>query len=85
MIILIKGPESRTIQLTLPTKLVFHPGILRIGMKIANNHAGNHIPSISSGAIYALCKNIYSIKGQYKHWELVNIETAEGRIIQIIL
>lgn len=85
MKILIKNPNARSIRLHLPTKLVFHPGFLRWGMRIANKNTGNDIPNIPPDAIYALCKCICTIKDQYKTWELVNIESAKGEIVQMIL
>ncbi len=76
--------EERAFTVILPTRLLFSKSILKFGVKLGKRY-GNVIPEISPAAVDALCDEIHRIRKTHTSWELVNIQSADGDGVQIIL
>ncbi len=75
---------ERAFTITLPTRLLFSRGILKFSLKIGKRYS-DAIPNIPPEAVNTLCKEIRRIKKSHSSWELVNIQSADGEKVQIIL
>ena len=71
--------------LYIPTGLIFSKTVARLGCKYGLRYAGDAIKDISPEAMEALFAEFRSIKKKHHCWELVDIESANGEIVKIIL
>ena len=76
--------DDTNISLWLPTRLLFSKTILCLGLRIGQRYV-EQIPNIPPEAVGALCKEIRRIKRTRGSWELLNVETSDGDLIQITL
>ena len=84
MTIRVKSREAN-LAIWLPTWLIFSKGFLKLGLKIAEKHAQTELPPIPPGAIDAICAEVRRIKGKHSRWELVDVESADGDHVKIVL
>ena len=76
--------EERNFTIVLPTRLLFSKTILKYGLKVGKRYS-EAVPDIPPAAVDALCNEIRRIKKTHSAWELVNIQTADGEKVQILL
>ncbi len=76
--------EGRGFTVILPTRLLFSKSILKFGLKVGKRHS-DAVPDIPPAAVDALCDEIRRIKKIHSSWELVNIRSAEGDEVHVIL
>ena len=73
------------IRLVLPTRLIFSPALIRFGLKIARKYAPAELGNIPPEDVEALCRELCRIKKRYGTYELVDIQSANGEMMNIIL
>lgn len=71
--------------LLLPTKLILGRSVIYLANTVGRKYAGEHMNTISPEALDALFAEFRRIKTRYGKWDLVNMESATGEIIKIIL
>ncbi len=76
--------NERAFTVMLPTRLLFCKSILKLGLKIGKRYS-DAVPDIPPKALEALCDEIRRIKKKHPSWELVNIRSADGSAVQILL
>ena len=76
--------EGRSFSVLLPTRMVFSRGFLKFGLRIGRKYS-DAVPQIPPEAVDALCCEIRRIKNQYGSWELVDIRSADGEQVKVIL
>ncbi len=76
--------EEQAFTVLLPTRLLFSKSILKFGLKVGRRYS-DAVPNIPPAAVDALCDEIRRIKKTHTSWELVNIQSADGEQIQIVL
>lgn len=81
----IQEKGNRPICILLPTKLIFNARFLSFGIRLANKYAPNQIPNVDPVILENLCNEICRIKSKYGHWELINVESANGDYVKVIL
>lgn len=78
----VKDGENN-IRILLPTGLVFSRLTAMIGVAVIKKYAPER--GISAKQIDALFAEFHRIKRRYGRWELVDVESADGQIVKIIL
>lgn len=68
----------------LPTAWIFSKGLLKFGLRIGRKYS-SEVPDIPPETVDALCAEIRRIKKKHGSWELVNVQSADGEQVQIIL
>ncbi len=68
----------------LPDCLLWNKTILKFGLKLGRRYS-YEVSNIPPSAVDALCDEIRRIKKIHTTWELVNVQSADGENIQIIL
>ncbi len=76
--------DERSFTVVLPTRLLFSKGVLKFGLKVGKCCC-NTVPEIPPAALDVLCGEIRRIKKTNPAWELVNIQSAGGDKVRIIL
>lgn len=76
--------EERNFTVVLPTAWIFSKGLLKFGLWIGRKYS-SEVPDIPPEAVDALCAEIRRIKKKHGSWELVNVHSADGEQVQIIL
>lgn len=76
--------EERSFTVILPTRILFSKHILKFGWKLGKRYS-DAVPNISPAAVDALCDEICRIKQTHASWELVDIQSADGEQIRIVL
>lgn len=76
--------EERSFTVVLPTRMIFSKSILKFGLRIGKKYSAE-VPEIPPEAVDALCDEIKRIKKRHGSWELVNVQSADGEQVQIIL
>lgn len=71
--------------LALPTRMLFSPKLLKFAIRTGRKHADKDVPDIPPEAVEALCAEVKRIKKKYGTWTLVDIESADGDLVQVIL
>lgn len=99
MRIKVKG-DGHNLSIPIPTGLIFSKASVWLYLKLArsfSSRAKQYIPAnveitadeilekLPEEAVYALCAEIMRIKRKHGHWELVNVKSADGEEVQIIL
>lgn len=77
--------EGHNLVFFLPTKLIFGKAAVRIANTVGRKYAADAMKDISPQALESLCGELCRIKELHGKWELVDIESAGGDIVKIIL
>lgn len=83
----IKVNESggKGFSLSLPTRMIFSPKLLQFAIRTGRKHADAGIPDIPPETVKSLCAEVKRIKKKSGTWTLVDIESADGDLVQITL
>ena len=84
MRIQVKSAE-KNLNIVLPTKLIFGRWVVFLANTVGRKYAGEHMDAISPDALNALFAEFRRIKDHYGKYELVDIESADGEKVKIIL
>ena len=84
MKIRVKG-DGVNLNLVFPTQLLIGKTVVKIVNTIGRRYASEALNSISPEALEILCAELRSIKKRHGQWELVDVQSANGDIVQIIL
>ena len=77
--------EGRDMKIVLPTNLVFSSFVANLGNTLGRKYAGDAMKDISSDELGRLFRELRRIKRKYGAWELVEVNSADGERVQIIL
>ena len=77
--------QNHNINLVLPTRLIFSPGLVRFGLKIAKRFAPKEMENIPIESAVVICRELIKIKKKYGRYELVEVHSADGEHVSIIL
>ena len=72
------------LSLVLPTRMIFSKTLVKFGIRMGKRYSDN-VPDLPPAAIDALCDEIHRIKKQYGSWKLVELHSADGDTVTIIL
>lgn len=84
MKILVKA-DGHNINLLLPTGMLFGKGTVWLANHFGRLYAQDALKDIPPEALDALFAEFRRIKKKYGSWELVDIESASGELVKIIL
>lgn len=84
MKIIVKTPEH-DIRLGLPTSLIFSKGSAFLADKLGRKYAPESMVNIPPEAIPILCAELRRIRKKYGPYELVEVESAKGEYVKIML
>ena len=84
MRIRIKSDETN-LNLVFPTRLIIGRTVVKIAAIIGRRYAAEAMAGIPPEALEILCAELRRIKKKHGAWELVDMESAHGDIVQIIL
>lgn len=73
------------LNLVLPTRLLVGKTVVKLANTIGRRYATDALKDISPEALEILCAELRRIKKKYGTWELVDVESADGETVQIIL
>ena len=76
---------SRSIHIRIPTCLVFSKAVAKIGSFTIRKYASEAAVNIPPEALELLFSDLRRIKKKHKNWEFVNVESASGETVKIIL
>lgn len=76
--------DEHNFSIVLPTRVLFSKSILKFGLRIGKKYSAD-VPDIPPETVDALCDEIRRIKKKHGSWELVNVQSAGGEQVQIIL
>ena len=74
--------DDKNLRFWLPTNLVFSRGMAWLGGRYGLRYS--HV-SISPEELSRLFAEFRRVKRRYGAWELVNIESADGSLVKVIL
>ena len=84
MKIRIKSDETN-LNLVLPTRLLIGKTVVRLANLVGRRYAAEAMASIPPDTLELLCAELRRVKKKYGAWELVDIESSDGEIVQIVL
>ena len=84
MKIRIKSSEVN-MNLVLPTRLLFGKTVVKLANTIGRRYAAEALEGISPEALELLCAELRRIKKKHGSWDLVDVQSADGDIVQIVL
>lgn len=84
MRILIQG-EGHNLNLVLPTRMLFSKTVLKLVNRTGRKYAGEALEKIPPEALDAIFAELRRVKDQYGSWDLVDMESADGKKIWIRL
>ena len=84
MKIRIKWDEAN-LNLVFPTRLLIGKTVVKIANTIGRKYAAEALEGIPPEALELLCAELRRIKKKHGAWELVDVESADGDIVQVIL
>ena len=77
--------EGRDIKIFLPTNLVFSRGTAWLANHAGRVYAEDALKDIPPEALEALFAEIRRIKRRYGSWELVEVRSADGEVVNVTL
>lgn len=80
----IKG-GGRNIKITLPTRMIFNKAVVRVASRTGRKYVSETMEHIPPEALEALFTELRRIKKRYGCWNLVDIVSADGKIVKISL
>lgn len=84
MRIRIKG-DGVDVNLVLPTGLLIGKTVIRIANTIGRRYATEALEGIPPETLERLCAELRRVKKKHGSWELVDVESASGEIVKIVL
>ena len=84
MRIRIKSDETN-LNLVLPTRLLIGKTVVKLANTIGRRYAAEAMAGIPPESLEILCAELRRIKKKYGAWDFVDVESADGDIVQIIL
>ena len=79
----IRGNE-KDLNLWFPTGMVCNATMVRLWLRTAKKYSDT-VPDIPPHSVNALCRELKRIKKTYGEWTLVDVESADGQEVKIIL
>ena len=76
--------DDVNLNLVLPTRLLIGKTVVKLANTIGRRYT-DALNDIPPETLEILCAELRRIKKKYGSWELVDVESAEGDIVQIIL
>lgn len=76
--------DEKNFTILLPTRLLFSKTVLKFGLRMGRKYSAQ-VPDIPPQMLEALCDEIKRIKKKHGVWELVDVQSGDGEIVQIIL
>lgn len=73
------------ITILLPTNLLFSRSALHLANRLGRKYAGQALESLPPQTLDALFAELRRIKKKYGHWDLVEVESADGEYVCIRL
>lgn len=80
----VKSKED-TINLILPTALVFSKATVWLANKVGRKYAGDAMKNIPPEALEAIFAEFRQIKRRYGRWDLVEVVSADGDQVMVRL
>ena len=77
--------DDVNLNLVLPTRLLIGKTVVKLANTIGRRYAAEALDSISPEALEILCAELRRIKKKYGSWDLVDVQSADGDVVQIIL
>ena len=77
--------EDTRLTLYLPTNLLFSRGTVWLANHVGRKYAGPALDTIPPQALEALFAELRRIKKKHGHWDLVEVESADGKHVRIQL
>lgn len=77
--------EDTDLNLWLPTNLVIGKTVIRLANIAARKYAAEAMENIPPEALEVLCAELRRIKKKHGSWELVDMESADGSLVKIVL
>lgn len=84
MKITIKEGKHRPFHIVFPTRMIFSPMLISLGLRIARKNSPQ-VPDIPSSAVKAICRSVRETKHRYRCYELVAVESNDGDVVKITL
>ncbi len=75
--------KERKIHLTIPTGLIFNRVCFRVAFRMARKQGG--MSSLTPEAADILAAEFRRIKKRYGSWTLVEVQSADGELVEITL
>lgn len=77
--------DDVNLNLVLPTRLLIGKTVVKIANSLGRKYAADALKDISPETLEILCAELRRVKKKYGAWDLVDIESADGDIVKIIL
>lgn len=77
--------DDVNLNLVLPTRLLIGKTVVKLANTIGRRYAAEALEGISPEALEILCAELRRIKKKYGSWDLVDVQSADGGMVQIIL
>lgn len=77
--------NHQNIKLYFPTRLIFNTITAKFANTLGRRFANDSLKDISPEALELLCAELGNVKKKYGKWELLQIKSASGEIIEITL
>ena len=77
--------EGMHLRLRIPTRMIFSRPVQYLANHTARKYAPKAMENISPEAMGALFSELRRIKKKYGSWDLVEVQSADGEIVRIIL
>ena len=74
--------EGKNLHFWIPTNFVFSRGIAWLAVRFGLHYANM---DLSPEQLYRLFAEFRRIKRKYRTWELVNVESADGEQVKVVL
>ena len=77
--------EGMHLRLRIPTCMIFSRPVQYLANHTARKYAPQAMENVSPEAMDALFSELRRIKKKYGNWDLVEIQSADGELVRIIL
>ena len=77
--------DEHKFTLWVPTGLLFSRATVYLFDKVGRKYAGDAMKNIPPEALNKIFAEFRRIKRKHGHWELVDLESADGDIVKIVL